>query len=141
MNEQISQQKNLPEIFSLGENKYTTDYQIILDLGEQPWGNNFLKPENVGKENKYPLKLVYCHNSELLQLSYFVPKEVMFKEHSYLSGMTRTLMNHFYSLASENLIQYNLDINNDVILDIGGNDGSQLSQYKNLGFKKVINFE
>lgn len=140
MNE-IKQQKNLPEIFSLGENKYTTNYEVILDLGNQPWGNDFLKAENVGKENKYPLKLVYCYESELLQLSYFVPKEVMFKEHSYLSGMTRTLVNHFYSLASENLVQYNLDINNDVILDIGGNDGSQLAQYKNLGFKRVINFE
>jgi hypothetical protein len=131
----------LPYIFSLGENKLTNDYEIILDLGLQPWGNDFLKKDEVGKENMYPLQLVYCNQSELLQLSYFVPKEVMFKDHTYLSGMTRTLVTHFYSLASENLIQYNLDIVNDIILDIGGNDGSQLIQYQNLGFKNVINFE
>ena len=28
------------QIFSLGENKLTIDYEVVLDLGEQPWGNN-----------------------------------------------------------------------------------------------------
>ena len=72
------------QIFSLGENKLTTDYEVVLDLGEQPWGNNFLTEGEVGKEPSYPLKLVYCNQSELLQLSYFVPKEVMFLNHTYL---------------------------------------------------------
>ena len=117
-------------VFSLGENKSTTDYEIILDLGDQPWGNGFIKEEEVGKEPKYPLELIYCNQSELLQLSYFVPKETMFKQHSYLSGTTRTLLQHFYNLAKENLDQYNLDLENDCILDIGGNDGSQLLEYK-----------
>jgi hypothetical protein len=128
-------------IFSLGENKFTTDYEVILDLGDQPWANDFLLKENIGKEKYYPLKLVYCNDSELLQLSYFVSKETMFKNHSYISGTTKTLLNHFYKLAEENLKQYNLDVENDIILDIGGNDGSQLQQYQKLGFKKVINFE
>ena len=65
----------------------------------------------------------------------------MFKQHSYLSGTTRTLLQHFYNLAKENLDQYNLDLENDCILDIGGNDGSQLLEYKKLGFKKLLNFE
>jgi hypothetical protein len=130
-----------PLIFSLGENKYTNDYEIILDLGNQPWANNFLTKEKIGTEPKYPLQLVYCNQSELLQLSYFVPKEIMFKEHFYLSGTTRTLLQHFYNLAEENLIQYNLDLEKDIILDIGGNDGSQLMQYQKLGFKNIINFE
>lgn len=129
------------EIFSLGENKLTTNYELILDLGNQPWGNGFIKKDEVGKEPYYPLELVYCNESEMLQLSYFVPKEIMFKQHSYLSGTTKTLLNHFYDLAKENLEQYNLNIDNDIVLDIGGNDGSQLLQYKKLGFKNTINFE
>lgn len=128
-------------IFSLGENKFTTDYEVILDLGTQPWANNFLSKEEVGKEPKYPLQLVYCNQSELLQLNYFVPKEIMFKEHFYLSGTTRTLLNHFYNIAEESSTQYNLNPEKDIILDIGGNDGSQLMQYQKLGFKNVINFE
>jgi len=129
------------EIFSLGENKLTTNYESILDLGNQPWGNGFIQKEEVGKEPYYPLELVYCNDSELLQLNYFVPKETMFKNHTYISGTTKTLLKHFYELAKENLEQYSLDIENDTILDIGGNDGSQLLEYKRLGFKNTINFE
>ncbi len=128
------------QIFSLGENKLTTDYEVVLDLGEQPWGNNFLTEGEVGKEPFYPLKLVYCNQSELLQLSYFVPKEVMFLNHTYLSGMTKSLQSHFYNTAKENLEDLNLSFD-DVVVDIGGNDGTQLLEYKKLGFNNVINIE
>ena len=128
------------QIFSLGENKLTTDYEVVLDLGEQPWGNNFLTKGEVGKEPFYPLKLVYCNQSELLQLSYFVPKEVMFSDHTYLSGMTKSLQSHFYNTAKENLEDLNLSFD-DVVVDIGGNDGTQLLEYKKLGFNNVINIE
>ena len=73
---------NNSQIFSLGENKHTQNYEIILDLGNQPWANGFLSKSECRKEPHYPLQLVYCHEPELLQLSYFVPKEVMFKDHS-----------------------------------------------------------
>ena len=36
-------------------------------------------------------------------------------------------------------IQFSLNLENDMILDIGGNDGSQLLQYRKLGFKNLIN--
>lgn len=132
--------KQNEKIFSLGENEYTTDYEVILDLGDQPWGNGFILKKDIGLEPKYPLQLVYCNKSELLQLNYFVPKEVMFKNHTYISGIAKTLINHFYLLAKENKEQYNLS-SNDYILDIGGNDGTQLIQYKKLGFNNIINFE
>jgi hypothetical protein len=126
-------------IYSLGLNEYTTDYDVVLDLGNQPWGNDFLTHEEMGHEKKYPLCLVHCNKSKLLQLTYFVPKEVMFKNHTYIT--TPSLLDDFYAVAKENLEQYNLDVLSDCILDIGGNDGSQLLQYKKLGFKNIINYE
>ncbi len=126
-------------IFSLGENKLTTNYESILDLGLQPWGNDFLKKENIGQENTYPLHLVYCNDSELLQLNHFVKKETMFLKHTYVT--TPSLLKDFYKIAEENILQYSLNPENDKILDIGGNDGSQLLQYRKLGFNKIINFE
>ena len=127
---------SMEKVFSLGENQFTTDYEVVLDLGEQPWGNNFLLKDEVGKEPVYPLKLIHCNQSELLQLSYFVPKEVMFADHTYLSGMTKSLKTHFYDLAKENLEDLNLSLD-DTILDIGGNDGTQMLEYKNVRFKNV----
>ena len=43
---------------------------VILDLGNQPWCNDFLTEERLGKENTYPLRLNYCEECELLQLDH-----------------------------------------------------------------------
>lgn len=110
----------------------------IINLGYQPWCNNFLKKDELGKEEKYPLVLTRCTKCSLLQLNYFVPKEKMFKNHTYVSGTTKTLAKHFYDLAEENIAQFNLS-ENDLIVDIGGNDGTQLKQYQEIFLKKKSN--
>ena len=75
-------------------------FKQIIDLGKQPWGNDFLK-KFVGKEKTYPLRLIYCNKCSLVQLDYTVKKEVMFKNHTYLSGTTRTLNDHFFNVAKK----------------------------------------
>ena len=113
---------------------------VILDLGTQPWCNDFLSEERLGKEEKYPLRLCICDTCELLQLDHTVSKETMFGDHQYLSGMTATLIDHFYGIAAECVEQFNLG-DGDLIVDIGGNDGSQLLQFKKLGIDSVVNVE
>jgi hypothetical protein len=130
----------MEKIFSLSENKYTDNYEIVIDLGNQPWANNFLEKSELGDEIVYPLKVAFFYESEMLQLTHFVPKEIMFSNHTYLSGMTESLANHFYEVAEENYKGLDLSLD-DVILDIGGNDGSQLIQYRKLGFENLINIE
>ena len=118
----------------------STNIELILDLGMQPWCNDFLTEDRIGKENTYPLRLNFCGDCELLQLDYTVPKETMFGDHCYLSGMTKTLINHFYEVAEENVKQFNMRPN-DLVVDIGGNDGSQLLQYQKAGVENVLNVE
>jgi len=50
------------------------------------------------------------------------------------------LAHHFLKVASENKKQFSLT-NKDLILDIGGNDGTQLLQYKKAGCDNVLNVE
>ena len=97
---------------------------LIIDLGRQAWCNNFLTQEQVGSENTYPLRMLRCDNCELCQLDTTVPKEVMFKNHSYVSGTTKTLRDHFLEVAQENKETLSLK-EDDIIWDIGGNDGTQ----------------
>ena len=115
------------------------DIKLILDLGNQPWCNDFLHKSQLGNEHTYPLRLCYCNQCELLQLDTTVPKETMFKNHTYVSGTTKTLAKHFYDLAVEN--QKFIKDKNSLIVDIGGNDGTQLLQYKKLGYTNVANVE
>ena len=113
---------------------------LILDLNNHPWCNNFITQEQIGQEKTYPLQLLYCEDCELVQIGYTVAKETMFQNHTYVSGTTDTVRQYFYEIAKENVKQFQLN-KNDVILDIGGNDGTLLQQYKALGITKCINVE
>lgn len=106
----------------------------VVDLGMQPWCNNFLKEDELGKEPFYPLRLVYCRNCSTVQLDYTVPKEVMFSEHTYLSGITRSLSEHFKAVAYEVDRSFSGTNTDKSVLDIGSNDGTQLKHFKDLGY-------
>ena len=108
---------------------------LVVDLGEQPWCNNFLKPDEVGSEPFYPLHLVYCNDCQTSQLDFTVKKEIMFSDHTYLSGVTKTLSEHFKNIANEVDHLFFKNIKEKSILDIGSNDGTQLKHYQTLGYE------
>lgn len=110
------------------------DLSTVLDLGSQPWCNNFLEESDIGNELTYPLTLVYCNECSCVQLNYTVPKEIMFADHTYVSGTTKTLAEHFLKTAKKIDNEYFKNVENKSILDIGSNDGTQLLQYKKLGY-------
>lgn len=110
------------------------DLEPVIDFGYHPWCGNFLKKEEIGKEPFYPLKVVYCRNCGTPQIDYTVPKEVMFVEHTYLSNITKTLNDHFQSVANEVDNRFFKNFGDKSVLDIGSNDGLQLSHYKSLGY-------
>ena len=112
----------------------SANLQLAVDLGFQPWCNNFLKKEEVGQEPFYPLRVVFCMDCRTPQLDYTVPKEIMFGEHTYLSGITKTLSDHFKSVAEEVDNRFFKDTPGKSVLDIGSNDGTQLKHFKDLGY-------
>ncbi|OGB90217.1 methyltransferase [candidate division WOR-1 bacterium RIFCSPHIGHO2_01_FULL_53_15] len=113
----------------------SSDLKIVVDLGDQPWANNFLTKEELGRENYYPLRVMYCQNCATAQLGYTVPKETMFSDHTYLSGITRSLCEHFKNVADEVDSRYFAGVKNKSVLDIGSNDGTQLKHFKGLGYE------
>lgn len=111
-----------------------TDLEPAIDLGRQPWCNHFLKPDELGTEPRYPLCVVYCHGCATAQLDYTVAKEVMFADHTYLSGVTRALSAHFKSVAENIDGTFFRTLSRKSVLDIGSNDGTQLKHFKALGY-------
>lgn len=112
----------------------STNLELAIDLGIHPWANHFLKKEEVGKEPFYPLRVLYCHDCSTVQLDYTVKKEIMFAEHTYLSGITKSLSEHFKGVAEEVGTRFFKDTPNKAVLDIGSNDGTQLKHFKALGY-------
>ncbi len=111
-----------------------TSFNLALDLEEQPCGLHFIKEEQIGKEPFYPLRLVYCTTCQTAQLDYTVKKEVMYSDHTYLSGITKSLKRHFEEVAKSVDDSFFKTKKNKNVLDIGSNDGTQLECYKTLGY-------
>jgi 2-polyprenyl-3-methyl-5-hydroxy-6-metoxy-1,4-benzoquinol methylase len=113
----------------------STDLDLVVDLGHQPWCNHFLKKEEINQEPFYPLHLCYCRNCATAQLDYTVNKEIMFSDHTYLSGITKSLSEHFQKVAREIDERFVREAQSKTVLDIGSNDGTQLKHFQALGYE------
>lgn len=109
----------------------------FLDLGDQPHCDSLLRPEDLAHpEPFYPLQVCFCHECTAVQINYTVPKETMFGEYIYVSGTTQTLRTHFQN-STDRLVA-RLDLKpNDLVVDIGSNDGTWLACYKKYGLRAV----
>jgi len=119
----------------------STDLELAVDLGSQPWCNHFLRADEIGAEPMYPLRVVYCRRCSTVQLDYTVKKEIMFGDHTYLSGVTRSLSDHFRKVAADVDERFDQSDNqarpgkkSKSVLDIGSNDGTQLKHFQQLGY-------
>lgn len=102
----------------------------ILDLGNQPLANSFLKnPDD--KEHRFPLNLVFCESCLLLQIGSTVDRELLFQNYVYHSSTSEVFRNHFQGLAS--IIKNRLKAQS--VIDIGSNDGILLRPLVELGIK------
>lgn len=107
----------------------------VLSLGESSLANNFLKKEDLEKEEpKFPLELVFCSTCKLVQLSYVVDPELMFKNYVYVSSTSNTFRQHFTKMAEDLTKDFDLD-GNSLAVDIGSNDGVLLKGFQKFNIK------
>ena len=108
-----------------------------MELGPAPLANGFLKKEQLmSKEPFYPLDVHYCPKCGLVQLRDVVSPGILFKDYVYLTGMSQTMKQHFCQLAVEVVNNFNLS-QDDLVIDVGSNDGTLLKGFKQLGIKTL----
>jgi len=96
--------------------------------------SNFVNKKEILKGIKSPLNLKYCNKCTLVQLSHIAPQEIMYKRfYWYKSGVTQTMRNGLKDIFNQSL-KYTSLKKNDVVLDIGANDGTLLKYYKSRKF-------
>lgn len=109
----------------------------VIDLGNQPIPNGFLKKEALKqKEPQYPLSVVFCPNCSLMQLDYLVDPKIMFKNYLYIPSASKTRIEYFKEMAKE-IVDTARIKEMSLIIDVGSNDGSLLVQFKNIGMKTL----
>ena len=86
----------------------------------------------------FPTNLLYCRNCELVQLGLAVDPVIIFPpDYPYTSGTTRLLRDNFADLARESAAMLALG-KHDLVVDIGSNDGTLLSNFKDAGHRVLV---
>ena len=107
------------------------DLKTILSLGYLPPVNKLKKIDSLLCEDIFfPAELVFSKKSKLVQLKTIVKKEILFpKEYPYTSSTTKILRENFKELYKDCKKIVNIS-SNDLIIDIGSNDGNLLNNFK-----------
>jgi len=88
----------------------------------------------------FPTTLLHCRKCELVQLGLAVDPVIIFPpEYPYTSGTTKLLRDNFADLQRESAAMLGLT-GKDLVIDIGSNDGTLLSNFKN-GGQRILGIE
>ena len=118
---QVCGESSLKSVLFLG---YLPPVNQMRTIGERPH-----------EQPAYPAELLLCPTCQLAQLGLIVDPNILFPpEYPYTSGTTRILRENFAELYQEckTLIPLKAD---DLIVDVGSNDGTLLSNFKKGGYR------
>jgi hypothetical protein len=115
--------------------------ETVLSLGYMPPVNQMVLIGEVPRQLPwFPTTLLHCHKCELVQLGLAVDPVIIFPpEYPYTSGTTKLLRDNFADLQRESAAMLALS-GKDLVVDIGSNDGTLLSNFKN-GGQRVLGIE
>jgi SAM-dependent methyltransferase len=109
----------------------------FLDLGSTALANKFLSEEELSaQEEKYPLRVGFCHHCGHVQLTEAVPPSAMFEDYLYVSSASDTLSAHLFDLSDVVVERRGLGPS-DLVIDIGCNDGTLLQGFRRHGVRTL----
>ena len=115
--------------------------ETVLSLGYMPPVNQMVPIGEVPRQLPwFPTTLLHCRKCELVQLGLVVDPVIIFPpEYPYTSGTTKLLRDNFADLQRESAAMLGLT-GKDLVIDIGSNDGTLLSNFKN-GGQRILGIE
>ena len=108
--------------------------ELFMDLGDQPNGNLFPDSSEVDTEDSYPFVMAVCTNCWQVQLEEFPSVAKMFSDHPYITGLNAPVVQHFEELSKAIINKFNIP-EHSLVLDIGANDGTLLSKFRDLNME------
>jgi len=115
----------------------------IISLGEQYLAGYTPKTNDPNPNlKKYPLELIRCDPSKdpnacgLVQLKHSVPPDMIYSRYFYRSGINKTMTDNLKEIVEQAISKVKLE-KNDIVADIGCNDGTLLKNYKKLNVLAV----
>lgn len=116
---------------------------LIIDLGHHPLADSFLNENQINEVIKtYPLKVYMCQNCGHAMLGHSVSAEERYQDidYSYTASNSKVSIAHFDEMSKE--IGQRVKLNkNDLVVDVGSNDGTLLKAFQSNFGTKIIGIE
>ena len=107
----------------------------VLRLTPTPPANAFVREDQLGVVQEcYPLNVVLCVACGCAQLEHTLDPSELFSNYVYVSGTSKSFVEHFERAAASLIERYGLQ-RNDLVVDIGSNDGTGLKPYLKAGMR------
>lgn len=111
----------------------SADLKEALSLAPTPPANAFQATRSAARgQVRYPLTLRHCAECGHLQLVDVIDPEVLFRDYVYVSGTSPSFVAHFKRYAESVSDRLGLG-GDDLVVDIGSNDGTFLRQFADMG--------
>jgi SAM-dependent methyltransferase len=108
-------------------------FTTVIDLGATPLANALLEPDIAnGRERRYPLRVVFCEDCSLVQITETVPPEAMFSDYVYFSSVSDTVVASAGHIAARLIGERGLGPTS-LVIEAASNDGYLLQHYRDRG--------
>lgn len=114
----------------------SNDTKQFLDLGQHP-PCDFLNKNEINQEILYPITVHWCPNCTLAQIGKPVDQKVLFTPrvgYHHIAALSSSFLKHLGSLAEKTIERFGLS-DNDLMIEIGSNDGALLEAFNAHGLK------
>lgn len=110
-----------------------------INLGMLPLSNNLCE-STTENPARYPLKVLLCDDCGLSQLSIVINPEALFGHYVYRSSINKGYVDHCRKMAKDLRGQYGLT-QDSFMVDIAGNDGALLLEFRDEIGLKILNID
>lgn len=101
-----------------------------LDLGMMPLANNLAPTAGEARAmQRFPMQVQFCETCALSQLTVVVDPREMFSHYTYRSSVNKGYLRHCRQMARSVGDRFTLGAG-DLVVDIAGNDGSLLAEFR-----------
>lgn len=115
-----------------------TPLRKYLDLGNVPLCNNLITQYSPVTE-KFPIRVLFCDECYLSQLSVVIDPEKLYSHYVYHSSVSQTFKQHCFDLAVKLKAEFPFDL--PLVVDIASNDGCLLRQFKKAGYQRLLGID
>ncbi len=116
----------------------SNDLELVVPLGNSPISEKYLTKEDMNEEQvEVPLDLYFCYHCSHVQLLDVVDPEFLWSDLTFQTSHNPKLIEHFHDVANR-ILSFSLIDKDDLILDIGSNDGTLLQCFKDMGYIRIL---